>query len=79
MLYVYETIPQQPGAKTRHYKFKQNPVDPPLTSHPETDEPIRRVVLGDLGELTLPEPERTVEEDSCSSNSCGCIRLPWLR
>jgi hypothetical protein len=78
-LYVYETIPQTPGAKTRYYEIKQNSGDAPLTAHPQTGEPIRRVVLGDLGELTLPEPERKVEADAGSSSACACGRLPWLR
>ena len=77
-LYVYETVPQKPGAKTRHYEIKQNLGDAPLTTHPETGEPIRRVVLGELGELTLPERKRTVDANSGSSCGCGCGRLPWL-
>jgi hypothetical protein len=79
IIYVYETVPQKPGAKTRYYKIRQNPGDAPLTIHPETAEPIRRVVLGELGELTLPGRERSAEDQTCSPSSCGCGRLPWLR
>jgi hypothetical protein len=77
--YVYETIPQTPGARTRHYQIEQNPGDAPLTVHPQTGEPIRPVVLGDLGELTLPDQKRKTDDNSRSSRSCVCGRLPWLR
>jgi hypothetical protein len=79
IIYVYETIPESPGAKARHYAIKQNRGDAPLTIHPQTAEPIRRVVLGELGELTLPDRERPADDDSCPPRSCGCVRLPWLR
>jgi len=37
----------------------------PLTKHPETGEPIRRVVLGGFGVLSS-------KTASNSSSSCGC-------
>ncbi len=76
--YVYETIPQQPRAKTRYYQIAQNAGAPSLTAHPQTGEPIRRVNLGELGELTLPEAKCSPEEPSASPRECGCIRLPGL-
>ncbi len=79
ILYVYETVPEKLGAKARYYELRQNPGDAPLTKHPTTGEPIRRLVLGELGELTLPEKERPVEADAGTNGGCGCGRLPWLR
>jgi hypothetical protein len=79
LICIYETIPQSPGAKARSYEINQEPGGAPLAAHPKTGEPIRRVVLDDLGELTLPEPERKVEADAGSSSACACGRLPWLR
>ena len=46
--YVYETIPGKEGEKPRYFEIKQSMNDKPLTQHPETGEPIRRVVLGGL-------------------------------
>ena len=64
-LYVYESIPLKPGEKPRHFEIKQNMNVAPLKKHPETGEPIRRVVLGGFGVLS----SKTV---SNSSSSCGC-------
>lgn len=47
--YVYETIPAKPGNEVRRYEIRQSMKDAPLTKHPETGEPIRRVIMGGLG------------------------------
>ena len=62
--YVYETIPQKTGLKRRYYEIKQSMKDAPLTKHPETGEPIRRVVLGGLGILS--------SKSGNTGTSCGC-------
>ena len=64
--YVYETIPAKAGEKLRYYEIKQSMNDKPLTKHPETGEPIRRVVLGGFGTLS--------SKTSNSKSSCGCAR-----
>ena len=50
--YVYEPIHPKAGAKPRYFEIKQSMDDAPLTKHPETGEPIRRVVLGGFGTLS---------------------------
>ena len=60
--YVYETTPQKAGEKPRYHEIKQSMSDAPLTNHPETGEPIRRVVLGGFGMLSS-KPEKAL---------CGC-------
>ena len=65
--YVYETIPSKAGQKARYHEIKQRMSDAPLTKHPETGEPIRRVVLGGFGTLTS-KPETS----SCGCASGGC-------
>jgi predicted nucleic acid-binding Zn ribbon protein len=50
--YVYETIPSKAGEKPRYFEIKQNMNAKALTKHPETGEPIRRVVLGGFGVLS---------------------------
>ena len=49
--YIYETIPQNDGEAVKHYEIKQSMADRALTRHPETGEPIRRVILGGYGIL----------------------------
>ena len=64
--YVYETIPQKAGEKPRYHEIKQSMNDAPLTKHPETGEPIRRVVLGGFGVLS------SKATSSNTGSSCGC-------
>jgi predicted nucleic acid-binding Zn ribbon protein len=51
--YVYETIPRE-GIETLRFELKQSMLEPPLTTHPETGEPVRRVVSGGFGYLKGP-------------------------
>ena len=63
--YVYETIASKPGAKPKYFEIKQRMNEAPLTKHPETGEPIRRVVLGGFGTLSS-------KSGSESNLGCGC-------
>lgn len=49
--YVYESIPEKPGAKVRQFEIRQSMKEPALSRHPETGEPIRRIVSGGFGFL----------------------------
>lgn len=69
--YVYETIPAKAGQKPRYFEIKQNMKDEPLTKHPETGEPIRRVVLGGFGTLNSKGGNAS-GESSCGCASGGC-------
>lgn len=71
--YVYETIPAQPGQKPRYLEVKQSMKDDPLTKHPDTGEPIRRVLLGGFGVLKSGGSKRApAEGGSGCGPSCGC-------
>ncbi len=63
--YVYETIPSKAGEKPRYFEIKQNMNAKPLTKHPQTGEPIRRVVLGGFGTLSS-------KSGADSGSGCGC-------
>ena len=65
--YVYETIRSKPGEKPSFFEFKQSIGDLPLTTHPETGEPVRRVVLGNFGVLS----GRGTRGRSGSGSCCG--------
>lgn len=68
--YVYETIQQKRGEKPRYFEIKQNMNAKPLKTHPETGEPIRRVVLGGFGVLSS-KPSSANSGSSCGPG-CGC-------
>ena len=62
--YIYETVNTKPGEKRQYFEIQQSMKDKPLTKHPETGEPIRRVILGGLGVMK--------KDAGTSSSSCGC-------
>lgn len=64
-IYIYETIPENCCTDPKHYEINQGENDAPLTRHPETDEPIKRVLLG--GKELIKKPDG----DSCCSGT-GC-------
>jgi predicted nucleic acid-binding Zn ribbon protein len=68
--YVYETIPSKKNAEPTLYEIQQSMKDEPLTHHPETGEPIRRVILGGFGPLT--KSNDTPENDCSSGSGCCC-------
>jgi hypothetical protein len=43
-IYVYETIPSD-GSQGERFEIQQSMQDDALTKHPETGEPVRRVLL----------------------------------
>ena len=67
--YVYETIPSKPSEKPEIYEIRQNMTDEPLTKHPETGEPIRRVVLGGFGILSSAGSRKS--PGPARSGGCG--------
>ena len=72
--YVYETIPQKAGERPRYQEIKQSMSDAPLTHHPETGEPIRRVVLGGFGVLSSGKSGSQTPSPGSSGcgPACGC-------
>jgi len=68
--YVYETIPQKPGAEPRRFEVRQSMSEPALTRHPETGEPVRRVIAGGYGfiaQKSAPPPTAPC------GNACACF------
>ena len=66
--YVYETIPQQPGEAPRRFEFKQSMRDAALTKHPETGEPVRRVIAGGYGVVT----QKAAPPAQPCGSKCAC-------
>lgn len=66
--YVYETIPQRAGEKPERFEVRQSMKDAALTRHPDTGQPVRRVIAGGFGFVAQKaEPPPT----PCSSR-CAC-------
>jgi predicted nucleic acid-binding Zn ribbon protein len=70
--YVYETIPSKASEKPRYFEIKQNMNAKPLTKHPETGEPIRRVVLGGFGLLSSRATASSSSGGGCCSGPSCC-------
>ena len=68
MTYLYETIPVLEGDPVDHFEIEQSTSDLPLTKHPLTGFPIRRVILGGWG---LPTEKLAMPKTCCTPGS-GC-------
>jgi len=72
--YVYETVPAKKGGKVRRYEIKQSIKDSALATHPETGEPIKRVIAGQVGLLGTSASgggHRHTSACGCGAGGCG--------
>jgi predicted nucleic acid-binding Zn ribbon protein len=73
--YLYETIPVKPGEETQTFEVQQSMKDAPLTTHPETGLPVRRVITGGFGFVSkggsAPAPQRPPSSGGSSGGGCG--------
>ena len=70
--YVYETIPQRPGDYPRRFELVQSMKDAPLRRHPDTGEPVRRVVTGGYGFMGASERAPSAAPVAPCSPGCAC-------
>ncbi|HEY5742967.1 MAG TPA: hypothetical protein VIS99_10540, partial [Terrimicrobiaceae bacterium] len=66
--YIYETIPAKKRARPKRYELKQSIKDTAFTRHPETGEPIKRVIAAGVGVLTSSPNHHA----HTHTPSCGC-------
>ncbi len=71
MNYLYESVPAHEGDPVKHFEIKQGMHDQPLDRHPETGEPIRRVILGGWG-LMKGATRLGASEEGCGCGPGGC-------
>lgn len=64
--YVYETIPQSECEQPTQFEIVQKMTDAKLTEHPETGQPVRRVISGGI---SLPVRSKG---ESCCASQCSC-------
>lgn len=70
MTYLYETLPQHEGDPVEQFEIQQSMNDLPLTHHPETGVPVRRVILGGWGLMT-GKTMSVPQSNACTPGS-GC-------
>jgi len=79
--YIYETIPRHAGTPARRFEVVQSMRDAPLTAHPETGEPVRRVISGGYGIMSKPQASvmgaGSAAPAGCSPG-CACHSGPRL-
>lgn len=73
--YIYETLRPDGDGQGERFEVRQSIGDPPLTRHPETGLPVRRVISGGLGLLTRPETSLPEPGPGCGPGTCGCGRF----
>lgn len=72
--YVYESIPQDGGTPQR-FEVVQSMSDAPLTTHPTTGEPVRRIVTGGMGVMGKPiRRSTTIDKSLAAATPCGCAK-----
>jgi len=67
--YVYETIASKSGESVVQFEIQQSMKDAPLTKHPETGAPVRRLISGGYGFVGIAKPDNSGH--SCG-HGCGC-------
>ena len=65
--YVYQTIPQNEGDKPIQFEVEQRMAEKPLKTHPETGQPVERVITGGIA-----LPIASGNGDDCCGSSCAC-------
>ena len=70
--YTYQVISSD-GRNEERFEVVQGMRDEPLTVHPRTGEPVRRVITGGTGVLGRPVRRSTVVDKSlAAATPCGC-------
>ena len=74
--YVYETIPRAPGEAPHRFEVVQSMKDAPLARHPDTGEPVRRVISGGYGLMEKAGPQ-SAPAAPCAPG-CACHSAPRI-
>lgn len=69
--YVYETIPQSADEKPVRFEIQQSMKDDALTAHPQTGQPVKRLISGGYGFSVAGSPP-PAPSHTCGGSSCGC-------
>lgn len=74
--YLYETIPQSQNEEPVRFEYQQSMNDKPLTRHPDTGVPVKRVITGGYGfnvsGSSQGAPAPLASDSCCHHGGCGC-------
>lgn len=70
--YIYETIPRREGEAPRRFEVVQSMKDGALTRHPDTGEPVRRVISGGFGYMEKAGPKSAPVAAAAAPCAPGC-------
>lgn len=71
--YIYQTIPSDPAQEPRQFEVVQKMSDAALEQHPETGEPLKRVITGGIGiKFRGLKRSTVVDKTSPAATACGC-------
>lgn len=70
--YVYETLPQFEGEQTKRFEIRQSMMDAALTQHPDSGQPVRRVIVGGTGVMGGGSSAATRPSGGGGSCGTGC-------
>jgi hypothetical protein len=77
--YVYETVPQRPDEVPVQFEIVQSMKATPLIAHPETGQPVRRVVMGGYGLISGRDKSAPASSPvAACSPGCACHRGPRI-
>jgi len=65
-IYVYETVPEKADQKATQFEVVQRMTDEALTNHPDTGEPVHRIISGGI---SLPVSSKGGD---CCDGGCSC-------
>lgn len=74
--YIYETIPLSENEEPVRFEYQQSMKDEPLTRHPTTGKPVKRVITGGYGfnvsGSVKSAPAPAAGDSCCHQGGCGC-------
>jgi hypothetical protein len=77
--YVYETIPRLPEEPVKRFEVVQSMRDASLETHPETGEPVRRIVSGGYGMISSRrQPAASIASAASCRPGCACHAGPRI-
>ncbi|MBA3684901.1 MAG: zinc ribbon domain-containing protein [Planctomycetes bacterium] len=68
--YVYETVPRDTKTKPIRFEVEQRMSTAALTQHPQTGEPVRRVISGGLGFIGCADKGGGSAGAGCTAPGC---------
>ena len=76
--YVYETIPRSARDAPRRFELVQSMKDAPLAQHPETGEPVKRIITGGYGLMGVTEKAAVAAPATPCAPGCACHAGPRI-